>query len=72
MIQKRYMELQTKLHHETISADEHQELLALIDRLELVDATRLQALLELAQLRQVSLQELMRQLGIHPPQPIYG
>lgn len=72
MIQKRYTELQTKLHHETISADEHQELLALIDKIELVDATRLQALLELAQLRQVSLQELMRQLGIHPPQPIYG
>lgn len=72
MIQKRYMELQTKLHHETISADEHQELLALIDRIELVDATHLQALLELAQLRQVSLQELMRQLGIRPPQPIYG
>lgn len=71
-MQKRYTQLQTKLHHETISADEHQELFALIDEIELVDANRLQALLELAQLRQVSLGELMRQLGIHPPQPIYG
>lgn len=71
-IQKRYIELQTKLHHEMISADEHQELLALIDEIELADANRLQALLELAQLRQVSLHELMHQLGIHPPQPIYG
>lgn len=71
-IQKRYTELQTKLHHETISLDEQQELRSLIDEIELVDANRLQALLELAQLRQVSLHALMHQLGIHPPQPIYG
>ena len=72
VIHKRYRELQAKLHHETISADEHQELLELIDEVELADAKRLQALLELAQLRQVSLDDLMHQLGIHAPQPIYG
>jgi len=71
-VQRRYDELQAKLQAETISADEHQELLKLIDEAELADATRLQALLELAQLRQVSLDEVMNQLGIRSPRPIYG
>jgi len=71
-VQRRYDELQAKLQAETISTDEHQELLKLIDEAELADATRLQALLELAQLRQVSLDEVMNQLGIHSPLPVYA
>lgn len=70
--QQRYDELRAKLHSETIAADEYQELLGLIDEVELADANRLQALIELAHLRNVSLAEIMDQLGIHPPQPIYG
>ena len=70
--QQRYAELRAKLHSETIAADEYQELLGLIDEVELADANRLQALIELAHLRNVSLAEIMDQLGIHPPQPIYG
>lgn len=66
-VQRRYDELQAKLHAETISTDEYQELLKLIEKAELADAARLQALLELAQLRQVSLGEVMNQLGIHSP-----
>jgi len=72
VVQQRYNELQAKLHSATISPDEYQELLALIDEVELADANRLQALFELAQLRQVSLAQLMDQLGIHPPHPTYG
>jgi hypothetical protein len=64
--QQRYDELRAKLHSETIAADEYQELLGLIDEVELADANRLQALIELAHLRNVSLAEVMDQLGIHP------
>ena len=70
--QQRYDELRAKLHSETIAADEYQELLGLIDEVELADANRLQALIELAHLRNVSLAEVMDQLGIHPPPPIDG
>jgi hypothetical protein len=72
IVQRRYTDLQAKLQAETISTDEQQELLRLIDEAELADAARLQALLELAQLRQVSLDEVMNQLGIRPPQPVYA
>jgi hypothetical protein len=70
-IQSRYDELQTKLHHETITPEEHQELLSLIDPVEQVTVDRLRSLIELSQLRQVSLDELMTQLGIHHP-PVYA
>ncbi len=70
-IQSRYDELQIKLHHETITPEEHQELLSLIDPVEQVTVDRLRSLIELSQLRQVSLDELMTQLGIHHP-PVYA
>ncbi len=57
--QKRYNNLQEKLLAEQITPPEHQELLALIDEVEEADAVRLSYLLELAQLRQVSLDELL-------------
>ena len=65
--QQRYDELNAKLRAETIRPSEHKELLALIDQSEMVAANRLEKLLELAQLRQVTLPELMNQLGIQPP-----
>lgn len=52
---------------ETISAGEWQELAALTDQLELLHADRLGALVELAQLRGVTLDEVMSQLGIQFP-----
>jgi hypothetical protein len=70
-IQSRYDELQAKLHDETIAPDEHEELLALIDPVEQATADRLRSLIELSQLRQISLDELMTQLGIHHP-PVYA
>jgi DNA-binding ferritin-like protein (Dps family) len=69
--QTRYDELQLKLHHEAISTAEHQELLSLIDVVEQASVDRLQYLIELAQLRQVSLDSLMNQLGIKPL-PVYA
>jgi hypothetical protein len=65
--QRRYNALRAKLQAETITPDEHQELLALVDIVEQADADRLQHLIELSQLRQVPLHDLMHQLGIHPP-----
>lgn len=70
-IQSRYDALQAKLNDETIAPDEHQELLALIDPVEQATVDRLRSLIELSQLRQVSLDELMTQLGIHH-QPVYA
>src|SRR6266571_1281693 len=45
----------------------HQELLQLIDQIELTDAERMQHLIALSQLRQVSVDALMHQLGMRPP-----
>ena len=66
-LQQRYDGLTTKLQAETITSAEHQELLQLIDQIELADAERMQHLVELAQLRNLSLNGLMNQLGIHHP-----
>lgn len=63
-IRARYHELNIKLHDGIISDDEHQEFLGLVDQVELADAKRLQYLIELAQLRGVSLTALMTQLGL--------
>ncbi len=69
--QKRYDELRAKLQTDSITPAEYEELLELIDQIEMADAERMRHLIELAQLRQVSLDELKNQLGIHPPPP-YG
>jgi hypothetical protein len=66
-IQQHYNELRAKLQAETLTAEEHQELLNLIDIVEQFDADRLQHLVALAQLRQVPLPELLNQLKISPP-----
>ena len=65
-VQQRYDELTAKRRAETLTPEEHQELLALIDRIEQADAKRVQALTELAQLRNVSVTTLMAELGIRP------
>jgi len=66
-VQHRYDELVVKRQEETLTSEEHQELLALIDCIERADAERAQALTGLAQLRHISVMELMDQLGIRPP-----
>ena len=63
-IRQRHDALNAKLHDETITPQEHEELLTLIDRIELADAERMQRLVALAQIRGVSVDTLMEQLGI--------
>lgn len=60
----RYEALNNKLHEETISPDEHQELLQLIDHIEQADAERMKNLIELARIRKTSVDALLSQLDI--------
>ncbi|RIK38806.1 MAG: hypothetical protein DCC55_20035 [Chloroflexi bacterium] len=66
-VRQRYQELNSRLEAEVLTPEEHQELLGLIDQIEQADAIRLKQLIELAQLRGMSLDELMQQLNISPP-----
>lgn len=64
--QQRLDELISKRQTQSLTPAEHQELIHLTEQSERVDADRMQHLLVLAALRNVSLDEVMRQLGIHP------
>jgi hypothetical protein len=64
---QRLNELVAKRRDETITPDELHELMSLTDQVEQRDVQRLAALDELAQLRRVSLADLMASLGIPPP-----
>lgn len=66
-VQQRYDVLTAKRRAETLTPEEHQELLALVDHIEQADAERVRALIELAQLRNVSVTTLMAELGIRRP-----
>ena len=63
--QEEYSKLYEKLQQESISPEEHKALLELIQLREEKGVERMNFLVELAQLRKVSLKELMEQLGIH-------
>jgi hypothetical protein len=65
---QRYTELVTKRRAETLTADEQAEVISLSDQIEDLNTRRLEFLADLARLRQTSLSELMRQLGISTPQ----
>jgi hypothetical protein len=58
--------LNTKLHDETLTKDEYGELMELLERVEQVDAERIGALIELAALRGVPLETVIKQLGFPP------
>ncbi len=62
--------LRRQREEETISDTEYEELTRLTDRAEELHAERMAALVELAQLRGVSLPVLMDQLGIHFPEHV--
>jgi hypothetical protein len=61
-----YRRLIALRHAETISAIEYAHLIALGDKIEAANVQRLKYLVQLAQLRQVSLQKVMNDLGIKP------
>ncbi len=70
--QRRYDSLLRKRRHHKLTKAEHRELLMLTQQIEQLDAERLKLLSELAQVRGVSLPELMNDLGIKPPEPEYA
>lgn len=65
-IQQRYAELRAKRQAETLTPEEHAELLQLSDQDEQMNAERVAALATLAQLRQTTLPQLMHDLEIDP------
>ncbi len=62
----RYRELVARRQAETLSSEEHEELIALIDQIEVANAYRIKCLAELATRRQVPLRALMNEMGIQP------
>lgn len=67
-LQRRYNELIDKRQNKSLTPQEYEELLQLTDQVELLDAKRVEYLLELAQIRNKPLTLLMEELGIHPPE----
>src|SRR5436190_23566772 len=65
--QERFDELNSRRRAFALTPEEHEELLRLVDESEAFTVRRLEALVELAQLRQVSLPRLMKQLGLQAP-----
>jgi hypothetical protein len=64
-IQRDYEELIAKRDDEILTNDEHQKLLQLTEKIEKIQAQRIENLAELARLRGISLTALMENLGIH-------
>lgn len=62
----RYRELIAARQAESLSSAELEELLALTDRAEHLQAERMEHLIDLAQMRGVPLTDLMHELGIKP------
>ena len=65
-LQQQYNDLRVKMRSQTITPEEYQDLLKLIGIVEQADGDRLQNLILLSQLRNISLAELMEQLQIYP------
>ncbi len=63
-IKERYDELITKRQEEILSSQEYDELLKLTNEVEKFNVKRVENLTRLAQLRNVTLDELMKNLGI--------
>lgn len=61
---ERYHELQAKREAETLTPEEHKELIGLIDRVEELQANRLELASKLAKIRNTSLDALIQELGL--------
>jgi hypothetical protein len=58
--------LNVKLSKETLTQAEHEELMGLLGRVEQLDVERMNTLIELATLRGMTLEDVMKQLGFPP------
>ena len=63
---EQYHTLIAKRRAQILSPEEHEQLIQLSDRLENLNVARIQALIQLANLRNQSLTDLMQTLGINP------
>ena len=63
-LQKRFDELAEKLQVETMTMEEREEFVKLTNRIEKQDAKRIELLGKLAEIRQQTLDEVMKDLGI--------
>jgi hypothetical protein len=66
-LQTRYRDLIGKRRQQSLTPEEHDELLRLTGQVEQLEADRVAALSELAQLRQTTLPALMTSLGLQAP-----
>ena len=66
-IQKQYDELVIKRQTETLTTEEHKQLLNFTEQIEKLQTQRIEYLVELARIRRISLTELMENLGIQVP-----
>ena len=64
---QRYHELVAKRRAETLTPEEHQELMALTNEVELWNARRIELVAELARLKRVTLPAMMARLGRATP-----
>ncbi len=64
---QRYHELMDRRRDESLTADEHEELKRLTDKVEVAHAQRMERVVKLAQLRGVVVDELMDSLGLRDP-----
>ena len=64
---QRYHALLARNRNETITPGEHEELIAMIHTVEKANAERIANLIELARLRGVSLDSVMKRLNTSPP-----
>ncbi len=64
---ERYHALLSKRDARNLTEEEHQELLQIINSIEILNARRIEALAELAQLRRKPIRTVMAELGITPP-----
>jgi hypothetical protein len=65
VLQNRYNYLLSKNREETITTFEHEELLKVIEKVETKNAERLENLIELSRIRNMSMDALMRQLHLN-------
>ena len=63
----KYKKLIVKRQAENLTQEEYKELLLLSDKVEKIEAQRVENLAKLAKLRQVSISDLMNSLGIQAP-----
>lgn len=63
---EKYYQLVEKRDAETLTEAEYNKLLEMVNHIELANAERIKHLVELAKIRQTSLEDLMEELGISP------